>query len=79
MTEQARYSMLIQWSDEDQAYLVTLPEWAKRVLMPATHGDTYDEAVRNGQEVLYMLIESARAEGEPLPPPRTFTSVERVG
>ena len=22
------YSMLIEWSEEDQVYLVTLPEWA---------------------------------------------------
>ncbi len=27
------YSMLIEWSDEDQAYLVTLPEWADHVVM----------------------------------------------
>ncbi len=39
------YSMLIEWSEEDQAYLVTLPEWADRVVMPATHGSTYAEAV----------------------------------
>jgi len=38
------YSMLIEWSEEDQAYLVTLPEWADRVIMPATHGSTYGEA-----------------------------------
>ena len=42
------YSMLIEWSEEDQAYLVTLPEWADRVIMPATHGSTYGEAVQHG-------------------------------
>jgi hypothetical protein len=31
--------MLIEWSEKDQAYLVTLPEWADRVMMPATHGN----------------------------------------
>lgn len=72
MSEQARYSMLLEWSEEDRAYLVTLPEWAGRVLMPATHGDTYDEAVQNGQEVLKMLVNSAHEQGEPLPSPRTF-------
>ena len=25
--EQRRYSMVIQWSDDDQTYLVLLPEW----------------------------------------------------
>jgi len=43
------YSMLIEWSEEDQAYLVTLPEWADRVIMLATQGGTYDEAVQHGQ------------------------------
>ncbi len=65
-----RYSILIEWSEEDQAYLVTLPEWANRVIMPATHGDTYSEAVKNGQEVLEMLVENALQDGEPLPSPK---------
>ena len=66
------YSMLIQWSDEDQAYLVILPEWADNVIMPATHGSTYSEAVQNGLEVLEMLVNSANKNGEPLPPPKIY-------
>lgn len=65
-----RYSILIEWSEEDQAYLVILPEWADRVMMPATHGDTYTEAVKNGQEVLELLVDSAVQDGEPLPSPK---------
>ena len=65
------YSMLIEWSEEDQAYLVTLPEWADRVIMPATHGSTYGEAVQQGQEVLEMLVNSAVQDGESLPLPKT--------
>lgn len=38
--ESPRYSMLIQWSEEDTAFLVTLPEWEGRVYNPVTHGDT---------------------------------------
>ena len=63
--------MLIEWSEEDQAYLVTLPEWAERVIMPATHGSTYSEAVQHGQEVLELLIHNAIRDGEPLPLPKT--------
>ncbi len=63
--------MLIEWSEEDQAYLVTLPEWADRVMMSATHGSTYSEAVQHGQEVLEMLMNDALRDGEPLPPPKT--------
>ena len=64
------YSMVIEWSEEDQAYLVTLPEWADRVLMPATHGETYSEVVQHGQEVLEMLVRSATKDGEQLPSPK---------
>ena len=74
MSDTSRYSMLIQWSDEDRAYLVQLPEWSGRVFGPVTHGDTYEEAVRNGREVLDLLVEVARARGEPLPPPQMFAS-----
>lgn len=62
--------MLIEWSKEDEAYLVTLPEWADRVIMPVTHGDTYSEAVQHGQEVLELLINSAMQDGEALPLPK---------
>ncbi len=40
MSETPHYSMVIQWSDEDHAYLVTLPEWADQVLGPVTDGDS---------------------------------------
>src|SRR5438093_7862525 len=35
------YSMVIQWSDEDEAYIVSLPEFGGC----KTHGATYQEAV----------------------------------
>lgn len=69
--EQLDYSMVIEWSPVDQAYLVTLPEWSESVAQPATHGETYEEAARNGHEVLEMLLESAREEGETIPTPHT--------
>ncbi|MCY6492851.1 type II toxin-antitoxin system HicB family antitoxin [Leptolyngbya sp. GGD] len=66
---QYRYTILIQWSDEDQCYVVSLPEWGE---FSHTHGETYAEALQNAQEVLELLVESALAEGEPLPEPQTF-------
>ena len=68
------YSMLIEWSEEDQAYLVTLPEWAEHDVMPVTHGSTYSEAVQHGEEVLEMLMNSALRDGEPFPPPKTHAA-----
>ena len=63
------YSMLIEWSDEDGVYLVRLPEWeaAGAVLDAVTHGQTYEEAARNGVEALESLIASWQDMGWPLP------------
>ena len=72
MNKHLKYSMIIEWSDEDEAFLVTIPEWADRVLMPVTHGKTYDEAVQQGQEILNMLVHDALRDAEPLPQPRVY-------
>jgi antitoxin HicB len=69
--EHLDYSMVIEWSSEDQAYLVTLPEWAESVAQPVTHGET---AARNGREVLEMLLENALNEGETVPAPHTHAT-----
>ena len=67
----SHYCMLIQWSEEDEAFLVTLPEFAN-VVMPCTHGKTYGEAARNGAEVIELLVEDYQAEKYPLPEPKLF-------
>lgn len=72
MSGHSHYSMIIEWSDEDQAYITSFPEWEEHGLIGHTHGNTYEEAARNGQEVLYLLMESAQAEGETIPEPRPF-------
>lgn len=56
-------SMLIQWSDEDEAYVVSFPEFP----LAHTHGDTYDEAARHGQDVLNLLIDAYQSQGRVLP------------
>lgn len=65
MKEQ-HYSMIIQWSNRNHAYIVTVPE------LPGcrTHGETYTEAVKNGIEAIEAWIEDAIKDGEPLPEPR---------
>ena len=63
------YTIIIQWSDEDECFVVSLPEWGE---FCHTHGETYDEALKNAQEVLEMLIESSLADGETLPEPKTL-------
>ncbi|MBD2168731.1 type II toxin-antitoxin system HicB family antitoxin [Calothrix membranacea FACHB-236] len=66
-----KYTIIIQWSDEDQCYVVLLPEFTN-VMQPCTHGDTYEEALKNAQEVLKLLIETALELGETLPEPKTL-------
>ena len=63
------YTIIIQWSNEDQCYVVTLPEWGE---FCHTHGDTYEEALKNAQEVLELLVESALEDNEILPKPQLF-------
>lgn len=65
----SRYSVLIQWSDEDQKYVVSLPEFGPYA---HTHGDTYEEALKNAQEVLELLIETYQEQGRELPQPQTL-------
>ena len=66
-----KYTIIIQWSDEDNCFVVFLPEF-ETVMQPVTHGETYEEAVQNAQEVLELLVESALEAGQPLPAPRKF-------
>lgn len=49
------YSILIQWSQEDKSYVVSIPEFTD-YYQPVTHGDTYEEALKNAREVLEMML-----------------------
>jgi predicted RNase H-like HicB family nuclease len=70
-----RYTMIIQWSEDDQLFLVTIPEFVELVLMPCTHGKTREEAIRNGEEVIEMYLAAWQAEGESIPAPKTLQVV----
>jgi predicted RNase H-like HicB family nuclease len=61
-----RYSMSIQRSDEDQAYIVTVPE------LPGgwTHGATCEEAIKQGQDAIERWITAALADNELVSAPR---------
>jgi len=66
-----KYTIVIQWSDEDRCFVVLLPEF-QDVMQPVTNGDTYEKAVKNAQEVLELMIEIYLEEGKPLPEPKTL-------
>lgn len=69
---QFKYRVNIIWSNEDDCYVVELPEFVTEIQRYFTHGDTYQEALENAQEVLALLIESYEAEGTALPQPQTL-------
>lgn len=68
------YSIVIEWSDADQAYVVILPEWADRYVMPVGDGPTYEEALSSACDALDTFIQHAQEDGLPLPDPRVFVA-----
>ena len=73
--ETLQYSIVIEWSVDDQAYVVVLPEWADRYAMPVASGSTYEEAVARGRNALENYIRFTHEDGRPLPRPRVFAGV----
>lgn len=61
-----KYTIVIQWSELDDCFVVFLPDF-EDVMQPVTHGDSYEGAFKNAQDVLELLVESSRLEGKPLP------------
>ena len=68
----SNYSMLIQWSDEDKIFVVTIPEFIGRVMMPCTHGYSYEDAVQAGQELIETFLEIWTEEGRSIPEPQNL-------
>ncbi len=48
-------TIVIQWSEADNCFVVFLLPDFESVMQPVTYGDTYDEALQNAQEVLDLL------------------------
>ena len=61
-----KYEMIVYWSEEDEAYIVEIPE------LPGCMADgvSYEEAVKNAQVVISEWIETARSLGREIPSPK---------
>lgn len=61
-----KYELIIYWSDEDQSFIVEIPE------LPGcmADGETYEQAVSNARIVIDEWIETARQLGRPIPEPK---------
>jgi len=58
-----RYELIIFWSEEDEAFIVDVPE------LPGCMADgaTYQEALANAETVIQEWIETARDLGRTIP------------
>ena len=62
----SKYELIIYWSQEDEAYVVEVPELAGCM----ADGATYEEALANAQVVIREWIETAKALHRAIPEPK---------
>lgn len=64
--ENIKYEMVVYWSEEDDAYVVEVPE------LPGCMADgrTYEEAIKNTLTVIREWIETAKELGRETPKPK---------
>ena len=62
----SRYEMIIWWSDEDEAFIVDVPE------LPGcmAHGRTRADAITNAENAIAFWIKTAKADGLAIPDPK---------
>jgi predicted RNase H-like HicB family nuclease len=66
MSTNARYEIIIYWSDDDASFIAEVPE------LPgcAADGETYAEALVNVQTIMAEWIETAKELGRQIPRPK---------
>lgn len=66
------YPLLIEWSPEDEAFIVSVPD------LPGvrTHGATREEAAEMGDEVVAIVLSYLQGAGRPIPPPSPYSGSE---
>ena len=62
----ARYSIVVFWSDEDRVWVADAPD----LKSCSAHGETPEEAVAELQVAMQAWLEVAREKGMPIPQPR---------
>ncbi|MBL8529764.1 MAG: type II toxin-antitoxin system HicB family antitoxin [Burkholderiales bacterium] len=58
--------MIIYWSEDDQSFVVEVPELHGCM----ADGATYEEAVANARRVIDEWLDTARELGRPIPQPK---------
>ena len=65
MKDSARYVKIVEWSDEDNAFVGECPG----IVGPCCHGDDKAAVYQELCQIVVEWIEMARRDGRPLPPP----------
>ncbi|MEA5510204.1 type II toxin-antitoxin system HicB family antitoxin [Crocosphaera sp. UHCC 0190] len=60
-----KYQLFMYWSEEDQIFIVEVPELPGCV----AHGNTQISALENIQAAIQLWIETAQEFGDPIPQP----------
>lgn len=68
------YHINIFWSDEDGGYIADIPD----LRMCSAFGQTPAEALAQVEPAKQAWLETARAEGKPIPPPRYRAAIDRT-
>jgi len=66
MRKHNNYETIVWWRDEDEAFVVEVPE------LPGcmAHGKTRVDAIKNAEDAIAFWIKTAKADGLPVPEPK---------
>ena len=70
-----KYELIIYWSEQDQSFVVEVPE------LPGctADGKTYEEALKNAEIVITEWVETAKSIGRDIPEPKGKLSLFQLG
>lgn len=62
------YQVLLTWAEEDRIFVARVPD------LPgcAAHGESREEALRHVREAIDFWLETAREDGETIPPAQRY-------
>jgi len=74
MTDSARYVKIVEWSDEDDAFVGQCPG----VIGPCCHGENEVQVYEDLCQIVDEWLAIARQDGKPLPPPTAGRHVAQL-
>ena len=74
MTDSAKYVKIVEWSEEDGAFVGQCPG----IIGPCCHGANEADVYRELCAIVEEWLDLARKEGKPLPPPTAGKNVSRL-